>query len=65
MIYEYAVLLEPTAEERKAGTKSRIIVPITPIVASSEKEATMIAIRSIPTEHADKTDRLEVAVRTF
>lgn len=62
MIYEYAVLLKPKSNEIK---KAEIIVPVTAVVAGSEKEATMIAIRAIPPQFAEFTDRLEVAVRTF
>lgn len=64
-LWQYAVILEPTVEDRKAGKRDEIVVPVTTIVAKDAAEATMVACRAIPPEHADKTDRLEVAVRPF
>ena len=64
-IFEFAVILHPTDEERKAGKSSLLVVPITPVLAVDEKQAGMLAGRAIPTEHLDKLNRMEVAVRPF
>lgn len=64
-LYEYAVLLHPTIEEIKAGGKSVVVLPITPVLAGSEKEVVMMATRSIPAKFEQMLDRVEVAVRPF
>lgn len=64
-IFEFAVILHPTDEERKAGKSSELVVPITAVLAADEKQAGMLAGRAIPEEHLDKLSRMEVAVRPF
>ena len=65
-LFQYAVILQPTTEERKAGKKAEIIVPPTPFfLASSESEVAMKASREVPDGHMANADRLEVAVRPF
>lgn len=65
-IYEYAVLMHPTEDERKAGTKrSSIVIPPTTVLASDDDEAQILVGRAIPEEHLDHLDRIEVAIRPF
>lgn len=65
-LFRYAVLLQPTSEERKAGKKADIVVPPTKFfLAANENEVVMLASREVPQEYMDKADRLEVAVRPF
>lgn len=68
-LYEYAVIYNPiqTKEQREAGERPRseLLVPITTILCHDDKEANMIAARSIPQEFVDKLDRVDIAVRPF
>lgn len=64
-LYQYAVLFHPTKEEMEKGEKSKIIVDLKTILASSEKEAAMIASREIPDTYLDKLDQVDVAIRPF
>jgi len=64
-IFEYAVLLDPTSDEKKAGKNTEIIVPITSVLANDEQQAIMLAGRAIPDTFLDKVDRITVAVRPF
>ena len=68
-LYEYAVLYHPTQtkeqKERGESAKSKLIVDVTRVLAAGEKEAAMLAARSIPEEYADKLDKVEIALRPF
>ena len=64
-LFEYAVVLQPTAKEKKDGKRADVIVPVTTVVANDEAEVRTIAALAIPDEHKSKTDRIEVAVRPF
>ncbi|HYD00755.1 MAG TPA: hypothetical protein VEB22_05960 [Phycisphaerales bacterium] len=64
-LFQYAVIYHPTGDEKKAGKKSEIVVPVTECVAADEKTAGIIAGRAIPEKHLADLDRLEVAVRPF
>lgn len=64
--FQFLVILHPTVKERKDGKRPEIIGDgVQTIVAKDGNEAVLRAARSIPDEHADKMDRLEVAVRPF
>ena len=65
-LYQYAVLQHPTAEQKKNGTKSVVVIPPTEFfLANNEGEAHMIAVKAIPDYYMEEADRLEVAVRPF
>lgn len=65
-LYQFAVIKHPTSEERKQGKRSEIIVrPSGFLLAHTEQEVVMRATKSIPDEHMDHANRLEVAVRPF
>jgi len=64
-IFEYVVGLKPTEKDRKAGERPQVIVQPTCVYAKDENEVRIIAAQAIPKEHAEATDRLEVAVRPF
>lgn len=60
--YEYILLHTPEEE----GAKPRLISDgVQGAVATSEKEALMIAARSIPAEYEDKLDQVEISIRPF
>jgi len=65
-LFQYAVLLNPTPEERKAGKKTVVVLPPSEFfLAVSESEVAMKAAKEIPASMMDRADRLEVAVRPF
>lgn len=64
-LFQTAVLLHPTEEEAKKGVKSQIIVDLKTILATDEKTAAMTANFSIPEEHRDKLEQIEVLVVNF
>lgn len=68
-LYEYAVIYNPLPtkdqNERGEAPKSQLLVDVTRVLANNDKEAMMLAARSIPESHTDKLDRIEIAVRPF
>jgi hypothetical protein len=68
-LYEFVVIHNPLAtkdeKERGEKPKSKLIVDITRVLCNDEKEAAMLAARSIPAEYTDKLDRVEIALRPF
>lgn len=63
-LYEFCVIYRP-AKEKDVEQKPVLLVDVTRVLAGSEKEAGMMAARAIPESHADKLDRLEIALRPF
>lgn len=64
-IFEYAVLKEPTKEAKEKGAVTELLIPITPVMAMDEAQATMLAGRAIPENELMNVDRITVAVRPF
>lgn len=68
-LYEYAVIYTPlqTEDQMKRGEKpkSELIVDVTRVLSNNDKEAMMLAARSIPEAYTDKLDRVEIALRPF
>lgn len=67
-LYEYAVVLnEKRDKDDEITDDSRIVVPITPVLARDDAQAQLLAARSIPDEYLNngKLDRLLVVVRPF
>jgi len=64
-LFQTAVLLHPTAEEEKKGTKTQLIVELKSILAVDEKTAAMAANFQIPEKYRDKLEQIEVLVVNF
>lgn len=68
-IFEYAVIYHPVATkdqtERGEKPKDELLVDVTRVLANNDKEAAMLAARSIPEAYTDKLDRVEIALRPF
>ena len=68
-LYEYAVIYNPlpTKDQKELGEtpKSELIVDVTRVLSNNDKEAMMLAARSIPQAYTDKLDRVEIALRPF
>lgn len=68
-LFQYAVLYHPKASkddvERGVRPKSVLVTEPTTILAGSDKEVAMMAARSIPEEHTEHLEDVEVLVRPF
>lgn len=68
-LFEYAVIFNPLPtkeqQERGEGAKSELIVDVTRVLSNNDREAMMLAARSIPPQFTDKLDRVEIALRPF
>lgn len=65
-MFEYAVILQP--KEDKDGNlieQGEVIVNPTSVLAADEKQATLVASRSIPDNKMEELDRLTLVVRPF
>ncbi len=60
------VFLKPTIKEvEETGAGASVVVPPSGVMAKDREQAAMKAFRLVPSEHADKEDRLEVRVLPF
>jgi hypothetical protein len=68
-LFEYACIYNPlpTREQQERGEKPKavLIVDVTRTLANNDKEAMMLAARSIPDDYSDKLDLIEIAIRPF
>lgn len=64
-LYMVAVILNPTAREKKAGKHPELVVEPKGVMANDEQHAVLKAHRLVPEQHVDKDDRLEVRVCPF
>jgi hypothetical protein len=67
-LYEYAVVLnEKRDKDDEVTDDSRIVVPVTTVLAKDDAQAQLLAARSIPEEYvgSKRLDRLVVVVRPF
>jgi len=64
-VYEYVIFLDPKKEEGKPEEKAKILVDRKTVLATSDKQAGIIASRDIPEEYIDRLEEIEVALRPF
>uniref|UniRef100_A0A6H1Z9B2 Uncharacterized protein n=1 Tax=viral metagenome TaxID=1070528 RepID=A0A6H1Z9B2_9ZZZZ len=64
-VFQFVVVIHPTDKEAEEGGSSKVIVPVTAVIANDQNSATLQAGRAIPEEYLSKLDRIEVAVRPF
>lgn len=66
MLYEVAIIVQPTKQEAEAGGVEKLIMPPTAVIAKDERSAGVIAV-SQATEQlpAELLARAEVLVRPF
>lgn len=65
MLYEVAVVLNPTKKEAEGGAVESLVYGPTPIIANSTKSAEMKALRSDAMPKDIDVDRIQVFVRSF
>lgn len=64
-LYQYAILFHPTDKEKKDGATSKLLVPLTSVLAADDKSVAIQAARAIPEEYVPKLAQVEIAVRPF
>lgn len=68
-LFQFAVIYNPKTTKDPAGNETQgppvLLVPITDVLATGEKEVAMRAARMIPEQYLDKLDLVEVCVRPF
>ena len=68
-IFEYAVLYHPEEKRDKDGNvmreRSELLVDVTRVLASDEKEVATRAARALDEAYLDKLDLVEIVVRPF
>lgn len=68
-LFEYAVIHHPKEKTDAAGNditeKDKLLVDLTTVLASSDREVGLIAARQIPDAYTDKLEEIEVVIRPF
>ena len=64
MLYEVAIVEEPTNKSKDSGQIEKLLLPPTPIIAKNEQAAKLAAIKKIKLADTD-TERLAVLIRPF
>lgn len=64
-LFEYAAIYNPTKDEIKEGKKAELIVDVKRILAKDDQVASMVAIKSIPSEFDDRLHQIDIVVRPF
>lgn len=62
-VFQYVAVLHPTEAQEEDGVKASLIQDVTTIVASSEKQAVLVAARALD-DDVD-LDQVELIVRPF
>lgn len=60
-LFQYAIILHD--KDNKA--MSKILVPLTTVLAADLQQAQIMAARAIPENALDSLDKIEVAIRPF
>lgn len=68
-LFEYAVILHPKQKKDAAGNDSterdRVLVDVTRVLASSDREVAILAARQIPEDYVGRLEEIEVVIRPF
>lgn len=64
-LFQYAILWHPTKKQIEEGEKSKLVQPITDILATDVNQVNMLAAMSIPQEYKDQLEQIQIAVRPF
>lgn len=64
-LFQYAIFWVPTAEQKKAGDKAKILIPIKETLADNEGSVQIQASREIPEAYMDQLDQVQICVRPF
>lgn len=64
-LFQYAVLWHPTEKQAEEGQESKVLVPITTVLAETAGEVNMMASLQIPEDYRKALIQVEVAVVPF
>lgn len=64
-LFQYAIFWVPSEEQKKTGSKAKILIPIKEILANDEASAQIQVSREIPDEYMDQLDQVTICVRPF
>lgn len=64
-LYEYAIVHNPQFTKEGEESASTILIPVTQILASNDREASIVATRAIPDDYVGKIDQVDVLVRRW
>lgn len=65
-LFQYAIIWHPTEKQTKEdGSKSKVLVEITTVLAKDISNAQMMAAMNIPGEYKNQIDQVEIACRPF
>jgi hypothetical protein len=65
-LFQFAIIWHPTEKDKKEnGTKSKLLIEPTTILADSPASANMSAAMQIPQEYKDQLDQIVIALRPF
>ncbi|GAB3975869.1 hypothetical protein GCM10028806_34390 [Spirosoma terrae] len=64
-LFQGVAIFYPTADERKAGVKPEVVVPITEILSISEDGAKTKIARAIPEVFEDRLSQITIKIRPF
>lgn len=64
-IFQYSILWHPNPAQIKEGRKTTIISQPTNILSIDQQSATLAAAMTIPAEHREELDQIEIAIRPF
>ena len=64
-LYEYIAVWHPTTDQAKEGQKSKIVLPLTHMLAREEKAVFMNVVKILPVEYNDSLDQIDIIIRSF
>lgn len=64
-LFQVAMILNPTKDERENGKQPTLVMEPCWIIASTDQHAGIMAGRKLADEFIDKMDRIQVHVRPF
>jgi hypothetical protein len=65
MLYEVALVQQPTKKEGEEGGQEKLILPPTPVIAKDEQSAGVTAVMKNKDNIKCDMDRIQVLVRPF
>lgn len=64
-VFQYVIFLNPKNDNEGPSERPRILVDQKTVLASSERQAGIIASRDIPEDVIDRLEEVEIVVRPF
>lgn len=65
ILFQYAIIWNPTEKEAEDGKKAKLIGEIKSVLAKNAAEVNVIAARAIPEEYLEELDQISIAVVPF